>query len=579
VYFSKRLAAVLTAVACIMVGVTILSPRYEGLQAQAQTTMPPDQDDACAKLAGVNLDHGEITIARTQPAQIPVAGVRMPGMSGTPGEGPPVAGLPSFCRVAGHLHPEPGSDINFEVWLPTQGWDGRLNGAGNGGFAGFIAYLELSRAVAAGQVGASTDTGHAASNMNSAWAKGHPERVRDYGWRAIHLTAVVAKQLIASFYGRGPDHSYFMACSNGGRQALMEASRFPQDYDGILAGAPASVITDLAMSMINTVQAQTPDGAAFRPEQAKLLSEEVLRQCDGLDGQVDGLVDDPRMCKVDVTKLACGTSASPQCFSPAQIVALRRIYAGPHNAAGKPVAFGYPASGAEVGVPMFFGWDGWIFRGGKSLPYPLGHQHELLASGLLQDLAPQPIATVQTFDFDKDPARLKAALSGDLDAKPDLRAFFDRGGKLIIYHGWADGAIPPQMSIAYYERALRSSGAKAKDSMRLIMVPGMQHCFGGPGADDFGQLYAPMPSDTPDKNIGAAIQSWVETGRKPESLIGQRGLGPMAALVPQAKGPVGQRLLCAYPAKAVLNAGADPDQASSYVCRSAMSSRKAKSSG
>jgi hypothetical protein len=529
-------------------------------------------NDACGKLANLKLDQVEIRIAKSQPAQVPVEGVRFPGMTGAPGEGPAVAGLPAFCRVAGRIHPEPGSDIQFEVWMPSQGWDGRLNGAGNGGFAGAISYLELSQAVKAAQAGASTDTGHAAGNMDSAWAKGHPERVRDYASRAIHLTAVTAKKIVASFYGRRPEHSYFMGCSNGGRQALMEASRYPNDYDGIIAGAPASVFTDLAMSMINTVQAQLAPGAAIRPEQAQLLQGEVLKQCDALDGQADGLVADPRRCKVDVAPLACGVQSSSQCFSAEQLAALKKIYDGPRDSSGRQLAPGYPPSGGEVGVPAFFGWDGWIFRGEKPEPFPLGRQPEILAGGVLQSFIAVPFATPQSFNFDTDPARLKAAVSELLDAKPDLRAFFDRRGKLILYHGWADPAIPAQLTLNFYDAALRTSGPRARDSMRLFMVPGMQHCFGGPGPDDFGEMYAPAPGNTPERNIAAALQSWVETGRKPDSLIGLRGLGPMAglgamgALATPTNEPKKERLLCAYPTQALLQPGANPDKASSYHC-------------
>src|SRR6185437_4014286 len=203
----------------------------------------------------IKLDGVEILSATDQRAGSPVEGARMPGMTGNPGEGALVAGLPAFCRVVGRIHPEPGSDIHFEVWMPSAGWDGRFNGVGTGGFAGSIDYLTLGLALKSGQASASTDTGHSGNASESAWAKDHPERVRDYGWRAVHLTTAAAKQLVTRFYGRSPDHSYFIGCSNGGRQGLMEASRFPRDYDGILAGAPAAVWTDLAMSMINVVQA------------------------------------------------------------------------------------------------------------------------------------------------------------------------------------------------------------------------------------------------------------------------------------------------------------------------------------
>ena len=510
--------------------------------------------DNCAQLNGSHFGDAEVTSAATQPQAAAV-----PGTIGVPND------HPAFCRIVGHIHPEAGSDIGFEVWMPTANWDGRLNGAGTGGFAGPIAYRDLAAAVQAGQAGVSTDTGHKGSGIESAWAKGHPERVRDYGWRAVHLSAVAAKQIIARFYGRVPDHSYFMSCSNGGRQALMEASRFPDDYDGIIAGAPAAVWTDLAMSMISTMQAQLAPGAALKPAQAGLLQAEVLRQCDARDGQVDGLIDDPRQCRIDISKLACGVSGSAQCFTPPQIDALRTIYAGRRDARGQQVAFGYAPSGGEVGMPAMLGWDGWIMWGSGL------HQQKNLGGGMLTNFPAEPIATPEEFDFNNDPARLKAAVSGDLDAKPDLSAFFARGGKLIMYHGWADAAIPPRMTLEFRQAILRQSGARAPASMRLFMVPGMQHCFAGPGPWAFGQMNAPMPNDTPERNVATAIQAWVEQGRAPQSLIGQRGManfaGGLAADGSLAAGQHKERLLCAYPARAVLRRDGDPDVAASYICR------------
>jgi hypothetical protein len=517
--------------------------------------------DRCARLGGLSLDHVAIQSAKTQPAQAPVSGANLPSMTGAPGAGPPVAGLPAFCRVSGSMHPEAGSDIRFEVWLPQEGWDGRFNGANSGGLAGYINYNDLAAGVRAGQAVAGSDTGHNASPGDATWAKSHPEKVRDYGWRGVHLTAVVGKKLVAAYYGRAPDHSYFIGCSNGGRQALMEASRFPEDYDGIVSGAPAVTLTDVTVAMVNAIQAQMPPGAAIRPEQAQLLQSEVLKQCDAADGQTDGLIADPRQCKFVASKLSCGVSDSPQCFTQPQIKALEQIHAGARDKSGRLVAFGYPPSGAEVGNPVkAFGWDGNILAnfqavsGGKTL-----------SEGILTDLAQSPIATDTTFDFDKDPARLKAALAADLDAQPDLGQFFARGGKLIMWHGWADPILPPESSVAFYEVALGKSGARAKDQLKLFMVPGVQHCVGGTGADAIGQIGAPMPGEQPERSVGAAIQAWVENGRVPDSIVGRRG---MIAMAMRPGTPERQRLICAYPAHAVLKSGANPDKATSYDCRS-----------
>ncbi len=481
-------------------------------------------------------------------------------MTGQPTGGSTISGLPSFCRVIGSIHPEAGSDIRFEVWLPTESWSGRLMGAGNGGLAGSISYIDLASAVKAGQVGASTDTGHSGNPIDSSWAKGHFERVRDYGWRAMHLTTVTAKTLVQRFYGRAPDHAYFASCSNGGRMGLMEASRFPDDYDGILAGAPASAATKLIMSHIWVTQAQMSPGAAIRPDQVKLLQREVLSQCDGLDGRTDGLVADPRQCRFDAAKLACGTNSSPQCFPPPQLAALKKIHDGPKDRAGRQIAFGFPATGSESGVPVsFFGWEGSLAKGGGKGPV------QSAFPGVMLNLPPQPIASDEAFDFNKDPARVAATLSPDVDPQPDLRRFFAHGGKLVMWHGWADATIPPQYSLSFHQRILNSSGPRAKTQMRLFMAPGVQHCFGGPGPDMFGQIGAPPTSDTPDRNVATALIDWVEKGRTPQSLVGRLGIAGMTGM--PATGPEKQRLICAYPAKAVLSPDGDPDKASSYQCK------------
>ena len=516
-------------------------------------------NDNCANLAQLKLEQVVIQSAATQAALAPVVGANLPNMTGTPNSGPPIKDLPAFCRVTGSIHPEAGSDIRFEVWLPSDGWTGRLMGVGNGGLAGSFSYIDLGSAVKEGFVGAATDTGHSGTPADSSWAKGHPARVSDYGWRAMHLTTVTAKTLTQHFYGRAADHSYFASCSNGGRMGLMEASRFPDDYDGILAGAPASTATNVIMTHIWLAQTQMPPGAAIRPEQVKLLQGEVLAQCDNLDRRTDGLVDDPRQCKFDTAKLACGTNSSAQCFTPPQLEALKKIYEGPKDKQGRQVAFGFPATGAETGIPVqFFGWEGAIAKGRPNVPIQSAFPDAFV------NLPPQPIASDAAFDFNKDPKLVKAALASELDPQPNLRNFFARGGKLIIWHGWADATLPPQYTLSFHQRILESSGKKAKDQMRLFMVPGVQHCFGGPGPATFGQIGTPPASDTPDRNITTALIHWVENDRTPQTLIGRLG---MALPGMPTSGPEKQRLICAYPAKAVLKNDADPDQASSYDCR------------
>lgn len=518
-------------------------------------------DGRCAELGAVRLKDVEIVSANLQAPGVPVVGATLPTL-GAPNRGAVVSGLPAFCRVVGRIRPEPGSDIGFEVWMPRDGWDGRLSGIGNGGYAGSIFTYGLIGAVRGGQAGVSTDGGHRGSTSDDSWARGHPERVRDFGWRAIHLSAVAAKALVARYYGRPADHAYFNGYSNGGRQALVEASRFPADYDGILAGVPAADWTQTRMAQLWAQQAQLPPRARIRPAQARLLQAEVLHQCDQLDKQRDGLVDDPRSCHLDTAKLGCGTSASPDCFTPAQIAALDRIYAGHKASDGRWIAMPFLPAGSEVRDPLF-GWDSSIFA------TPPGQTDEALQRQPVAGLNGETIATVGAFDFDRDPARLRAADAyGGLDASPDLRRFFSRGGKLILWQGWADADVPPQLVLDYREQVLRVSGPRAVDSMRLFMIPGMQHGVGGKGADLFGQLTAPPKDATPQDNIAAALQAWVETGRAPENIVGKRhSVGATETGVPPARAPR-ERLICAYPTRAVLTPGADPDKGASYACRS-----------
>jgi feruloyl esterase len=489
--------------------------------------------------------------ATLQPEGQPVDGAAIPDPSGA-ADATPVAGLPAFCRIIGSAKPEAGSDVRFEVWLPrTDDWTGRFTGGNNGGLAGYISYADLAAAVAAGHAGAATDTGHVGSTeVDSAWAKGHPELIRDYGWRAIHITTVVAKRLSAAYYGREPDHSYFIGCSNGGRQGLMEAWRFPEDYDGIIAGAPAARFTELTAAFVSTVQAQLPAGAALRAEQMPLLQSEVLKQCDALDGQTDGLVAAPPACRLDTAPLACGTDNTPECFTPPQLGALTQIIDGRRDRYGHTVALGYQPSGSE-GTPP--GWGGWL-SAGHGAPTP----HALFARALLQDLMQRPSATPETFDFDRDQRTLDNELGPDLNVEPRLRRFFERGGKLILWQGWADAAVPPQLTLAFHRAVARNAGAVADDALRLFMVPGVQHCGSGTGPDVLGQIGAPPPEAEPDRNLGAALEAWVENGRVPNRVVG--GFSSDAA-------PGRERLVCAFPKHAELRAGHDPNKGESYVCR------------
>jgi feruloyl esterase len=425
--------------------------------------------------------------------------------------------MPAFCRVIARARPTRRSDIRFEVWLPQTDWTGRMAGAGNGGFAGYISYSPgLVEAVQAGEAGVSTDTGHVAAADDGAWAQGQPERVIDYGWRAVHVSTMAAKALIKRFFGRPARSSYFDSCSNGGRQGLMEALRFPKDYDGIIAGAPVWSWTSQALTQIWNEQSQARPGARIGARQAALLQAEVRRQC--ADG-AQGYLADPRRCTFDLIPLSCGKSASSLCFTPEQLEALRRIYAGPRDGSGRALWFGFGPSGGEVGTMPDWGWDGWIFRPEAGHPA----NEAAYPRAFLSSFQRNPFTDIDHFDFYRDAHLLHSSLASKIDVLPDLRRFFDRGGKLILWHGWADPAVPPDSTIEFRRRMARYAGTAAvnRDS-RLFMLPGVQHCFGGPGPNDFGAIGSPPRGASPDRNLGAAIRAWVERGRAPEFLVGAR---------------------------------------------------------
>jgi hypothetical protein len=468
--------------------------------------------------------------------------------------------LPAFCRVQGVLRPTRDSNIVFEAWLPASGWNGRFLGVGNGGFAGSVGYSSLAAAVQDGYAAASTDTGHNAGGTDASWAQGHPEKVVDFGWRAVHLTAVAGKALTTAFYGAPVRHAYFESCSNGGRQGLMEAQRFPDDYDGIMAGAPAYNWTGLFTDFVWNAQALSRSGAMIRAAKTPAIARAVLAQCDAQDGLADGLVSDPRQCRFDPEKLRCTDKESDACLTASQITALRAIYRGPRTSNNKQIYFGFlPGGETAPGSP---GWDAWIFGAapGASIQSAFGSNFVKYMVGASSSWTPAD------FDFDRDFAPLEAKAAATLNATdPDLSRFAAGGGKLILYHGWSDPAIPAQGTIEYRDNVVRRMGAKrVAGFVRLFMVPGMHHCGGGTGPSDFGQGGIAAPGEDPSTNLAAALEAWVEQGRAPDQVIAHQPAPPGSPGSQSAR----TGLICAYPKRATLRQGADPVRAESYSCRS-----------
>lgn len=471
----------------------------------------------------------------------------------TPPSGPangPYKTTPAFCRVQAVAKPSADSQIEFEVWLPESGWNGKYFGIGNGGFAGSIQYSLMAAALHGGYASSSTDTGHKGPATLGDWALGHHEKIVDFAYRAIHETAEKSKAVMQSYYSRGPKHSYFSGCSNGGRQALVEAQRYPADYDGIISGAPANFWTHNFAGFVWDEQAL--DKAPIPPAKMPALEKAALTACDTQDGVEDGVIDDPTRCHFDPSVMLCKGAENDSCLTAAQIGALKKIYDGPKNSKGKQIFPGY-VPGGESGPG---GWSRWITAADS--------QQAIFAKGFFANMVFQNAGwDFRTFNFDRDmdvtddkSARLFNA------TESNLKTFKDGGGKLLIYHGWSDTAIAPTNAVNYYQSVVTKMGAKqAAEFLQLYMVPGMQHCAGGPGPDNFGTNPSATPSD-PQHSLALALDKWVDQGVAPQSVIATK-LKTGAAFA----GAVARtRPLCPYPQVARYIGSGSTEDAASFKC-------------
>jgi hypothetical protein len=496
----------------------------------------------CSDLATLLLPHATVTAAQSVPTG-----------PFTSGDGPVRVAM-AFCRVAVVLKPSEDSDIHVEVWLPASRWNGKFQGIGNGGFAGSIDFNALAGAVARGYAAAATDTGHHAGGTDAAWALNHPEKITDFGYRAIHETADAAKGVIFAFYGATPKRSYFNACSNGGRQALMEAERYPADYDGIAAGAPADYWTHLLTTAIYNLQAVSAPGSAIAASKLPAIEGAALAACDALDGVKDGVIENPAQCRFDPGVLLCKGAETDACLTAPQIAAVRKIYAGAKTAKGEAILPGFsPGGEAEQGD-----WAQWITGAGgnPSLQYAFGTN--FFKYMVFNDASWDYKTSTTDRNVKLADERMAATLNA---ADPDLKKFESRGGKLILYHGWSDAAIPPENSVEYYRSVVKKMGSKdAATFVRLFMVPGMGHCGGGAGPNVFGQNG--VPRSDPDHDLEAALERWVEQGEAPEQVIATK-------LKPGSNPPVALRTrpLCAYPLTAHWKGSGSTDDAANFVCR------------
>ena len=515
-----------------------------------------DGASRCQGLAAAHLTNTTITTAEA---------VR-DGSFTPPGATAAITGLPAFCRVAGEIHPTSDSHIGFEVWLPMEGWNKKVAAAGNAGWAGRIPYdytgtaagplirnakvpfgFTLSDQLKRGYATAATDTGHRLGDGGDnfvAFAVGHPERLVDFGYRAVHETAVIAKALVVKFYGRAPQHAYWVGQSTGGEQGLKEAERFPDDYDGMVVGTPSPDPTWTDVRIVQTTIALV--NSSLDATHRSLLHNAVVAACDADDGVLDSLISDPPRCGFDPGSLECraGTTDTQSCLTPVQVAAVRRVYDGLRDPnTGQLLAAG-PAKGSELLWGQSFPQDGLRL---PTLSY--------MRSVVFQN----PTWDWRTFDFgrasDHDVVMerervIRSILNAD---NPDLRTFKRRGGKILHFNGWTDQFV--RESPAYYDSVVRTVGGskdvqtalrQVQGFYRLFMVPGMIH--------GLGNGYGPATFD-----LLTALEDWVERGKAPDLLE--------ATEFDDKASPVRSRPLCSYPSVARYRGSGDVNQAASFSCR------------
>jgi feruloyl esterase len=481
---------------------------------------------SCESLKSLPLADTTITLAES----VAAGQFTMPPGAIRPGQPAPNLGrVPAFCRVAATLAPSKDSEIKIEVWMPASGWNGKLESVGNGGWNGNISYPGLSHAVERGYASASTNTGH--DGATGQFALGHPEKVIDFGYRAVHEMTVKAKAIIAAYYGNGPKLSYWNGCSSGGKQGLKEAQRFPNDYDGIIAGAPANNWTNQMSQGIWIAQFTHREGALIPPSKYPLIHKAVLEACDALDGARDGIIEDPRRCHYDPKALACQGDDNDGCLTAAQVETARKMYQAAKIPRSGEAFYPLLEPGSELG------WGG--LAGERPFQIPVDHFRYIVFRN--------PEWDWHAMNFDAD-----VSLAGKLDkdtinaVDPNLKAFIGRGGKLLLYHGWNDQLIAPQNAIHYYQSVADTLGGEAKiaDSVRLFMVPGMGHCSGGEGAGMFDQM-----------NV---IEQWVEKGKAPDRIVAAHGVeGKIDRTHP----------LCPYPQTAQFTGSGSVTDAANFVCK------------
>ncbi len=481
-----------------------------------------DAAGSCEALSKLALPNATITLAKAEDA----GAFPLPRQLNS--DSAPV--LPPFCHIAATLKPTNDSEIKIEVWLPSSGWNGKFQSVGNGAFNGSISSGALASAIARGYAASSTDTGH--SGGSASFALGHPEKVVDFGWRAVHEMTAAAKKIVAAYYNAAPKYSYWVGCSAGGRQGMKEAQRFPDDFDGIIAGAPALDWTSRAAQAVRLAQRLTKsESARLLETQRFLLHRAVLDACDAANGVEDGLLENPARCGFEPDALRCTGSNVDGCLSDAQVETATLMYSPMTNPTTHREITGV-ARGSEVG---------WNDLGWTTSAQLTGLEHFRFL--VFHD----PKWEISQFRGDADVGRAEETDADTINAlDPNLKPFIDRGGKLIQYHGWSDPQISPGNSTQYYSRVVDALGGRTNvhDSYRLFMAPGMAHCGGGEGPNTFDML--------------TELEQWVEHGRAPERVVATH----------RTNGKVDRtRPLCPYPELAAYRGSGSINDATNFACR------------
>lgn len=502
---------------------------------------------ACESLAETSLPGVKLTATADQPA----GALKLPN-------GHQIENLPAFCRVSGRLAPTADSDIGFELWMPAAGaWNGKTMVVGNGGYVGSIRYDELEPAVRRGYAVISSDSGHEDKagyrNENLNWGVGHPEKIADWAYRSVHAAAVASRALVKAYQQRDASHAYYFGCSTGGGQGLAAAQRYPDDFDGIIAGAPGNNRSALNAGFLwMATQNMKSEAGYIPPSKLPAINRAAVAACDARDGVKDGLIGDPAQCHFDPKVLQCkGKADGDDCLTSAQADTLKRLYAGARN----------PRTGAQI----YPGWpvgseSGYLGGWGYAIKGPEAFRTEFFRDWVFQDAK----WDWRSFDWDRDMATVQQRVGPLVDSvDPDLGRFKQRGGKLIVYHGLADPIGNAYDTIHYYQAVSRTV-AGTPDFARLFLSPGMGHCRGGVGPNTFDAI--------------GALEAWVEKGQAPDQIVAAaKGLesktGGLATAAQVTEGSSRTRPLCAWPKQAKYKGKGSIDDASSFVCAS-VASRK-----